>query len=97
MQDGRVARLRGAVQDITERKQTELRLHAQLQRMHLLEQITRAIGERQDLRSILQVVIRTVEEQLPLDFGCICLHDPAERDLTVIAVGAASPARAQWP
>ncbi len=87
MQDGKVVRMRGALQDITERKLSEIRLGAQLQRLHLLERTTRAIGERQDLASILQIVIRTLEEDLPLDFGCICLYDPADRSLTVAAVG----------
>jgi signal transduction histidine kinase/PAS domain-containing protein/ActR/RegA family two-component response regulator len=95
LQDGRVVRMRGALQDITDRKLTELRLHTQLQRMHLLERTTRAIGERQDLASILQVVIRTLEEQLPLDFCCACSYDAVERGLTVTAVGAASSALAQ--
>jgi signal transduction histidine kinase/ActR/RegA family two-component response regulator/PAS domain-containing protein len=90
VQDGRVVRVRGALQDITKRKHTELRLQAQLQRMHLLERTTRAIGERQDLASILHVVIRTLEERLPLDFGCVCLYDATDRKLTVAAVGAAS-------
>jgi len=95
MHDGRVVRMRGALQDITERKQTELRLQAQLQRMHLLERITRAIGERQDLASILQVVIGTLEEQLPLDFGCVCLYDAVAGALTVAAVGSRSAALAE--
>jgi signal transduction histidine kinase/PAS domain-containing protein/ActR/RegA family two-component response regulator len=90
MEDGKVKRLRGALQDITAQKLIETRLHAQLQRLHMLEHITRAIGERQDLASILQVVIRTLEEELPLDFGCICLYEPTERTLTVVAVGVAS-------
>src|SRR5262249_38963366 len=42
--------------DIATQKLAETRLQAQLQRLHLLEHITRAIGERQDLESILQVV-----------------------------------------
>src|SRR5262249_38749487 len=67
VRDGKVRLLRGALQDITERKLAEFRLHAQLQRLHMLEHITRAIGERQDLASILQVVIRTLEVDLPLD------------------------------
>lgn len=95
MQDGTVMRMRGALQDITDRKHSELKLQAQLQRLHLLEQTTRAIGKRQDLASILQVVIRTVEEELPLDFGCICRYDPVERTLTVAAVGVASAALAE--
>ena len=90
MEDGKVKRLRGALQDITAQKQSEARLQAQLQRLHMLEHITRAIGERQDLPSILQVVIRTLEDELPLDFGCVCLYEAAERKLTVVAVGLAS-------
>src|SRR6185312_15201234 len=90
IQDGKVTRLRGALQDITVQKTSEARLHAQLQRLHMLEHITRAIGERQDLPSILQVVVRTLEEELPLDFGCVCLYDSTERRLTVVAVGLAS-------
>jgi len=87
IRDGKVRLLRGALQDITERKLVEFRLHAQLQRLHMLEHITRAIGERQDLTSILQVVIRTLEVDLPLDFGCVCLYEPVGRTLTVVAVG----------
>ena len=48
--------------------------------LDLLDQITRAIGERQDLHSIFQVVIRSLEDHLPIDFGCICLYDAAEHD-----------------
>jgi signal transduction histidine kinase/ActR/RegA family two-component response regulator/PAS domain-containing protein len=95
MRDGKVRLMRGALQDITEQKLAQFRLQAQLARLHMLEHITRAIGERQDLASILQVVVRTLEEQLPLDFSCICLYDPTERTLTVIAVGLASAELAQ--
>jgi signal transduction histidine kinase/CheY-like chemotaxis protein/PAS domain-containing protein len=90
IEDGRVVRMRGAMQDISDRKRTELKLQSQLQRMNLLERTTRAIGERQDLASILQVVVRTLEEQMPLDFGCVCLYDPIDRMLTVNAIGVAS-------
>ncbi len=38
--------------DITEQKRAERKLQAQLERLSLLQQITRAIGERQDLKSI---------------------------------------------
>ncbi|MGH9667619.1 MAG: PAS domain S-box protein, partial [Bryobacteraceae bacterium] len=41
--------------DITERKQASEKLRAQVERLSLLDQITRAVGERQDLRSIFQV------------------------------------------
>jgi signal transduction histidine kinase/ActR/RegA family two-component response regulator len=70
------------------------KLQAQLARLHLLQQITRAIGERQDIRSIFQVVIRTLEEHLPVDFCCICLYDPAENCVIVTSVGSHSEALA---
>ena len=95
LRDGKVVLLRGALQDITERKEAEFRLQAQLRRLHLLEQITRAIAERQDLGSVLQVVVRTLEDELPLDFACICLYEPNERMLTVVALGVASSVLAE--
>jgi signal transduction histidine kinase/ActR/RegA family two-component response regulator len=73
--------------DITDRKRAEAQVQAQLARLNLLHQITRAIGERQDIQSIFQVVIRTLEEHLPVDFCCICLHDSAEDGLIVTSVG----------
>ena len=79
----------GAASDITERKESEQKLRTQLARLHLLSQTTRAIGERQDLKSIFQVVIHSVEEHLPVDFGCICLHEGGNT-LTVSCVGAKS-------
>ena len=63
-------------------------------RLNLLHQITRAIGERQDLPSIFQVVIDSVEDNLPVDFGCICLYEPGAETLTVKSVGARSEALA---
>ncbi len=76
--------------DIEERKAAAGRLQRQLSRLDLLNRITRAVGERQDLRSIFQVVIRHVEEDVPIDFGCICLYDPQDEMLTVTTVGARS-------
>jgi PAS domain S-box-containing protein len=62
--------------DITDRKLAQAKVQAQLARLNLLQQITRAIGERQDIQSIFQVVIRTLEEHLPVDFCCICCTTP---------------------
>jgi len=76
--------------DITDRRLAEKRVQAQLARLNLLQQITRAIGERQDIQSIFQVVIRTLEEQLPVDFCCICVYDPVVNELTVTSVGLRS-------
>jgi len=70
-----------------ERKSAEGRVHSQLMRLELLNRTTRAIGERQDLKSIFQVVIRTLEDDLPLDFGCVGLYVPEDGTLTVTCVG----------
>jgi signal transduction histidine kinase/CheY-like chemotaxis protein len=74
----------------TLRRQAEQKLQTQLDRLNLLNQITRAIGERQDLPSIFQVVIRSLEDQLPIDFACMCLYDNVERVLTVSNCGVKS-------
>jgi signal transduction histidine kinase/FixJ family two-component response regulator len=73
-------------------EETRARLQSQLGRLDLLHRITRAIGERQDLPSIFQVVLRNLEDELPIDFGCLCLYD-AKADaasLSVAAIGARS-------
>jgi len=84
----------GISTDITERKRDEQRLRMQLARLNLLDETTRAIGDRQDLRSIFQVVLRSLEEQLPIDFGCACLYDPTQQVLSVTCIGAKSQALA---
>jgi len=73
--------------EIVVRRQAEQKVQAQLERLNLLHRITRSIGGREDLRSIYQVVLRTLEENLAFDFGCICDYDPALQQLTVVHVG----------
>jgi signal transduction histidine kinase/ActR/RegA family two-component response regulator len=75
------------------------RLQSQLGRLDLLHRITRAIGERQDLPSIFQVVLRNLEDELPIDFGCLCLYDARTdaESLLVAAVGARSLEHALEP
>jgi signal transduction histidine kinase/ActR/RegA family two-component response regulator len=80
--------------EVAQRRNTEEKLHTQLGRMSLLDQITRFIGERQDLRSVFQVVIRTLEDSLPVDFACVSLYDPVAEELTVTCVGVHSEALA---
>jgi signal transduction histidine kinase/ActR/RegA family two-component response regulator len=91
---GRAVSFLGSSRDITYRKTAERKLQTQLERLNLLGQITRAIGERQDLRSIFQVVIRSLEDSLPIDFGCVCLYDPHAAEVVVNCVGVRSEALA---
>jgi PAS domain S-box-containing protein len=76
--------------DITERKRAEERVQAQLARVALLNLIARAIGERQDLQSIFQIVVRSLEQHLPADFCCICQHDEVDKVMIVTRVGVRS-------
>ncbi|MBC8024499.1 MAG: PAS domain S-box protein [Steroidobacteraceae bacterium] len=78
--------------DVSERMHADERLREQLSRLALLSRVTHAIGERQDLRSIFQVVVRTIEEELPVDFCCILFYDASENRLAVNCVGARSAA-----
>jgi PAS domain S-box-containing protein len=93
-ESGRAVSMLGILRDITDRKLAEQRLRAQVERLSLLDQITRAIGQRQDLHSIFQVVVRSLEDSLPIDFGSVCLYDPAAETLTVTCVGVRSGALA---
>jgi signal transduction histidine kinase/ActR/RegA family two-component response regulator len=74
----------GAIQD------SETRLHVQLGHLNLLQHITRAIGDRQDLASITQVVVTTLERSMPIQFGCAAQYDSTTRQLTISTIGAAS-------
>jgi PAS domain S-box-containing protein len=86
-EQGKLTGVFGISTDITDRKHAQARLQAQFERLQLLDHITSAIGERQDLQSIYQVAISSLEEQLPADFACMCSHDPIAQTLTVSRVG----------
>jgi PAS domain S-box-containing protein len=87
---GRITKWFGTNTDFEDFKQAERRQHAQVERLNLLDQLTRAIGERQDLQSILQVVTARLEDQLPADFACACLYDAADQVLVVAQLGVKS-------
>ncbi|HEX6241393.1 MAG TPA: GAF domain-containing protein, partial [Polyangiales bacterium] len=74
-----------------ETEQFQRRMNAQVSRLGLLQQITHSIGSRHDLNSIFQVVLRSLEEHLPIDFGCVCLHQPLSSAVTVESIGSADP------
>lgn len=70
-----------------EREDADRKLHAQVARLDLLNHITRAIGERQDLSSIFEVILGSLEENMPVDFGGVCVYDGQAESLTVTAIG----------
>lgn len=76
------------------RQRAERKTHEQMIRLELLRQITQATGERQDLQSIFQAVLRNLEDNLPIDFGSMCLYDPITKLLTITNIGIRTAALA---
>lgn len=60
----------------------------QLARVSLLNQIARAIAERQDVASVLRVVLQTLEQEMPVDHGIVLFSNPDSDGFTVAAIGA---------
>jgi PAS domain S-box-containing protein len=86
----------GFATDITERQQSRSRTRAQLARLDLLQRTTRAIAERQDLQSIYQVILRSLEDDMPIDLGCVCEYDANSRTLTIKNIGGSKATRLAW-
>ncbi len=74
-------------ESLHERETAQRKLQSQVARLDLLQRATRAIGERQDLDSIFQVVVRSLEDNLPIEFACMCTYDATARRLTVASLG----------
>ena len=68
---------------LQEIQDSEGRLRMQLGHMSLLQHITRATSDRQDLASIFRVVLHSLEENLPIDFGCVLRQEAGGEMLTV--------------
>ena len=79
---------------LTRIEQGQRRMHSQLIRLDLLQRITRAIGERQDLPSIFGVVLSVLEEDLPVEFTCACLHEAESGAVHLVMIGPKSAAPA---
>jgi signal transduction histidine kinase/ActR/RegA family two-component response regulator/HAMP domain-containing protein len=74
-------------ESLQERETSQRKLQNQVARLDLLQRATRAISERQDLDSIFHVVVRSLEDNLPIDFAAICTYDATARRLTVASLG----------
>jgi hypothetical protein len=73
--------------EIGVRREAERKVQAHLDRLDLLHQIIRAIGERRDLNSLFHLVVESLERELPADLVCLCLHDIVDHTLVVARVG----------
>jgi signal transduction histidine kinase/CHASE3 domain sensor protein/FixJ family two-component response regulator len=74
--------------EVTARRGAQGILQSQLQRLKLLQRITHAVGERQNLRSIYAVVVGTLEEHFSVELCCLCSYSAADHQLTVLSVSA---------
>jgi signal transduction histidine kinase/ActR/RegA family two-component response regulator/uncharacterized membrane protein affecting hemolysin expression len=68
----------------------QTKLRSQLARLDLLHRITRATGERVDLPSVFRVVVRCLEQDLPIDFACMCGYESGAEALSIAVIGAQS-------
>jgi signal transduction histidine kinase/HAMP domain-containing protein len=84
-------RTRDLQSEIVERGKTQEALRQQLTRMGLLNQITQIISERQDLPGILQVVLRQLEDNLPVDMGSVHMQSARDGVLAVAALQEKTP------
>jgi signal transduction histidine kinase/CheY-like chemotaxis protein len=73
--------------EVMRRQQAERRLQTQLGRMRLLDRITHSVAERQDMPSIFQVVIRSLEDYMPVDFASVALYNADESAITIAHLG----------
>src|SRR5688572_25576997 len=87
---GRILKWFGSNTDIEDFVLAERKLKVQLERMQLLDRTTHAIGIHQDLRKVFEVVLRSLEDNLGIDFACVCLHQAEPELLVVNCVGARS-------
>jgi PAS domain S-box-containing protein len=90
---GRILKWFGSNTDIEDFVIASERVTLQLERMQLLESITHAIGAHQQASKVFDVVLRSLEQSLGIDFGCIALYDVEPAQITVTYVGPASARR----
>jgi signal transduction histidine kinase/ActR/RegA family two-component response regulator len=71
---------------LTRIESDQTKLRSQLSRLDLLHRITRATGERHDLPSVFRVVLHNLGEDLPIDFGCMCLYEASATALSIAVI-----------
>jgi len=91
--EARVAeRTRELSAQVLDRQRAEVMLRQQVERMSLINQITRAVAERADLASVFHVLLGHLEDRLGIDFGSACTFDPERGEFAIIAHGPNSAA-----
>ena len=73
--------------EVLERQRAEVMLRNQVERMSLINQITRAVAERVDLASVFHVLLGHLEDRLGIDFGSACTFAPERGEFIITAHG----------
>jgi PAS domain S-box-containing protein len=87
---GAIYRIAGVAEDVTDSVVSAGYERAQLTRIDLLNQIARAIVDRDDMGSVLAAVALRVEPELPADFAWVATCDVGGAELTTAALGLSS-------
>ena len=87
---GRILKWFGSNTDIEDFVIAERKLKVQLERLQLLDRTTHAIGSHQDLRKVFDVVLRSLEDNLGVDFCCVTLCQTESAEVAVTQVGEKS-------
>jgi PAS domain S-box-containing protein/putative nucleotidyltransferase with HDIG domain len=83
--DAKPSRFIGTVQDVTERRTTEMQINQQIQRLVALSEIDRAIISSFDQRYILNVILSQIISQLHVDAVNVLLLDSENETLQFAA------------
>ncbi len=89
---GRILKWFGSNTDIEDFVVAERKLKIQLERMQLLDRTTHAIGAHQDLGKVFDVVLRSLEDYLGVDFCGVAHYQTKPAQVVVMHVGARSAA-----
>jgi PAS domain S-box-containing protein len=87
---GRILKWFGSNTDIEDFVVAERKLKVQLERMHLLDRTTHTIGSHQEPRKVFEVVLQSLDENLGVDFACLCTYQAEPELLHVVCVSAHS-------
>jgi PAS domain S-box-containing protein len=87
---GRILKWFGSNTDVEDSVNASTRLEVQLARMQLLDRTTNAIGAHQEAQKVFEVVLRSLEQNLGVDFGCLCHYQVEPPLMTVACVGEKS-------